>query len=356
MIRFSQGCKWWLGALALLLTFVTPANAKIEAKKGKKYKLTRQHGPWMIMVTSMRGTTTEEHKRAEAAAYDVVYELRLNGIPAYVYKTGAIVDHVESYNRQGQATKKIMAQQRPEVAVLAGNYEDNLENSATGKVAHKTLEFIKRFRPQALEAHARLLDAASEQMSSEFKGANFREKKHYGPLYKAHLAPNPLLTPQEVASRRKDPLLVELNVGQPFSIAENKGRYTLVVATFEGKSTITLSRANELDSVIKAGSLDESGYLAMALANTMRVQRNLPAYAFHDKYRSVVTVGEFNSPDDPKISMYIEQFRAKPKFDQNRRREVTVAEAFKIEGQNGQPDKVWVMDPMPQLIPVPKFK
>lgn len=356
MIRFSQGCKWWLGALALLLISVAPANAKIEAIKGKRYKLTRQHGPWMIMVTSMRGSTNEEHQRAEAAAYDIVYELRLNGIPAYVYKTGAIVDHVESYNRQGQPTKKIVAQQRPEVAVLAGNYEDNLENSSTGKVAHKTLEFIKRFRPQALEAHARLLDAASQQMTSEFKDANFREKRHYGPLYKAHLAPNPLLTPQEVAARRKDPLLVELNVGQPFSIAENKGRYTLIVATFEGKSTITLSRANELDKVIKSGSLDESGYRAMELAATMRAQKNLPAYAFHDKFRSVVTVGSFNSPDDPEIQKYIELFKTKQKVDSNRRREVTVAEAFKVVGENGAPDKVWVMDPMPQLIPVPRFK
>jgi hypothetical protein len=36
-------------------TAITPeAHARIEAEKGKKYKLTKRHGPWMIMVASLR--------------------------------------------------------------------------------------------------------------------------------------------------------------------------------------------------------------------------------------------------------------------------------------------------------------
>ena len=34
------------------------------AIKGKKYSLTKEHGPWMIMVTSVWGETKEQYERA----------------------------------------------------------------------------------------------------------------------------------------------------------------------------------------------------------------------------------------------------------------------------------------------------
>ena len=365
VIRSSQGCMVWLGTLAWLLTAVAPAYAKIEAVKGKKYKLTKAHGPHMIMVTSLKGTTTEEHRAAEEAANELVYELRLKGIPAYVYKRGAIVDRIESVDRRGQASRKIVAQQRPEIAVLAGNYDEIDEETRTGKIANTTLAFIKRFRPVVLKKHAELLDAAAEQINDKFDGAGFKGKQQYGPLYKAFIATNPLLTPQEVAARHKNPLLQKLNLGQENSIAENPGQYTLVVATFEGKSTIKPTRATELDNVIKEGtsqfmkqasSLDDAAYLAWLLAKTMRSQTGKPAYVFHDRFRSVVTVGAFNSPDDPAIKELTDKFKAKYKRDQNTKREVLVAECFKIMGDANTPDKVWVMDPQPQLVPVPRLR
>lgn len=365
MIRIPQGCMVWLGTLAWLLTAVAPADAKIEAVKGKKYKLTKQHGPWMIMVTTLKGTTTEEHKNAEEAANELVYELRLKGIPAYTYKSKAIIEKIDAVNRQGQMSKKIFAQQRPEIAVLAGNYQDTEKDSKSGMVAQKTLEFIKRYRPQVLEEHAKLLDLATEQINNQFEGAGFRGQQQYGPLYKAFIATNPMLTPQEVAARRKNPLLQKLNLGQENSIAENPGRFTLVVATFEGKSTIKQASYGKLDESIdkgtsmfveKGSSLDDAAYLAWALAKTMRAQKGIPAYVFHDKFRSVVTVGSFNSENDPQIAEWTEKFKAKYKRTQDSRREVLVAEAFKILGDERTPDKLWVMDPQPTLIPVPNLK
>lgn len=340
--------------LALLAGAGTPAWGKIEAVQGKRYTLTKQHGPWMIMVTTMRGETREENQRAETAADQLVYELRQKGIPAYVYTQGAIIERVDTVDREGRTGKKIMAARRNEFAVIAGNYD-----SEDNKVAHKTLAFIKRFRPKALEAHTKVLDAVASQMNQTagdelgFKGNN-----NYGPMYKAFLVPNPLLTPEEIASRKKDPLLRSLNLGQENSIAENKGKYTLVVATFSGRDTIKPTRYSELESVMNDGALDRAAKQAWLLAKTMRSQHNLEAYVFHDKYRSVVTVGSFSSEDDPGVRTLIEKFRAKYRVNNDTKQEVLVSESIQIPGEapGAPPVAVWVMDPQPQIIPVPRIR
>lgn len=351
MNRFVQGCLMLSVATASLCGAATPVSAKIATPvKGKVYTLSRQHGPWMIMVTTVTGKTTEEFKKAAEGANQIVFELRQKGIPAYIYKSGAIIERVDSIDRQGRSGKKIYAAQRPEIAILAGNYD-----SADDPVAHKTLEFIKRFRPKALEEHAKALDMVSAQLNTEIaEGTGFKGKSQYGPLYKSFMAPNPMLTPDEIAARRRDPLIRSLNLGHENSIAENKGKFTLVVATFEGKSTIKPARYTELDAVIKSGSLDHAGKQAEVLARTMRAQKNIPAFVYHDKFRSVVTVGSFNSPEDPEIAKAIDMFKAKVKRNDATRQEVLVAESFKVEGRGGE--MVWVMDPNPKLIAVPRIK
>ena len=55
------------------------AAAPIEAVRGKRYRITTRHGPWMIFVASLHGNT------ARGAADSLVYELRKLGIPAYTF-------------------------------------------------------------------------------------------------------------------------------------------------------------------------------------------------------------------------------------------------------------------------------
>ena len=73
----------------LMLLISMNAFGDVEAVKGKKYSLTRKHGPWMVMVAAIRDV--EEERRisdgltASEAADELVYELRKQGIPAYTY-------------------------------------------------------------------------------------------------------------------------------------------------------------------------------------------------------------------------------------------------------------------------------
>ena len=74
----------------LSLSLPKTATARIEAIKGKKYRLTKQHGPWMIMVASL--AEPPDYRRHEGISYleaadRLVYELRRKGLPAYVYSS-----------------------------------------------------------------------------------------------------------------------------------------------------------------------------------------------------------------------------------------------------------------------------
>ena len=84
-----------LAVVASALLAVRPAGA-IENERGKTYKLTEKHGPWMIMVASFRNIREEERKTAglsaEQAAAELVFELREKGIPAYAYSQDGKVE------------------------------------------------------------------------------------------------------------------------------------------------------------------------------------------------------------------------------------------------------------------------
>jgi hypothetical protein len=309
--------------------------ATIEAVKGKRYSLTKQHGPWMIMVTTLNGSTREQQERAMKAADELVHELRSKGIPAYVYAQDAKVERINTLNRMGQEDRRIFAAQRNNIGILAGNY-DNIDD----KVAQRTLKFIKEFQPTVLNKAG---------ITGQGKGA--------GPLNKAFLTTNPMLSPDEVATavRAKDPLVAKLNSGVDHSLLSNPGKYSLVVASFYGKSQVKPTRFAEFEKKL-AGSvnLDQAGMDAWQLCQAMR-QQKLEAWVYHDRFRSIVTVGSFDSPSDPRIEKHRKAFSAKYKKHPETGKDVLVSEAIQVAGSKGQtPLKNWVMDPYPQVIEVPK--
>ena len=72
--------------LGMLTIAGTAHGGNTEAIAGKRYSLTSQHGPWMIMVTSVsdvQGANRKDGMTAWEAADTIVYELRKKGIPAY---------------------------------------------------------------------------------------------------------------------------------------------------------------------------------------------------------------------------------------------------------------------------------
>ncbi|MCA9116012.1 MAG: hypothetical protein KDA79_13075 [Planctomycetaceae bacterium] len=370
-------------AAAVILCFASlssVADARIEAVRGKEYRLTDRHGPWMVMVASFR-EPPEEMKSKEGltpqeAADELVFELRRKGIPAYTYSREDELDRVDTFDRLGRERTRVYTAQQGSVCVLAGNYR-----SSSGDVAKKTLEYIKDFKPQFLSAED---PDFLRQINERQKDSDLRKLKSGGifrrtpgqptPLTGAFLTINPLLDPEKVQQTEQDPLVLSLNSGAKYSLLKNTGRYTLIVASSYVKSTTATAdaagRARERKFTLDVDdNLDEAALSSWQLANYLREgnlplkgiqlpngQRNLEAYVYHDRYRSIVTVGSFDSPDDPRIAMYRKLFGAKVRTNPQNGRDVLVAEVATLPSKDGRNVKTVIFDPNPQVIEVPQHR
>jgi hypothetical protein len=247
---------------------------------------------------------------------------------------------------------------RNQLCVLAGNYP-----SSDNKTAQDTLKYIQNYEPKALA-----------------QGTYKKTPGRKGPLGRAFLALNPLLSPEEVKKLvdSHDPLLLKLNGRGDYNLVENPGKYTVIVASFYGKKqTRVVSRdgAKDLEeafdqalSMKKITSLDQAGIDAWELVQAMHSPQNynkfkqlgVEPYVFHDRHRSIVTVGSFDSPNDPRINAIINTFRAKTKRTADGRQEGLFAEAIQLKKNPNNRDEVpirqWILDPEPQVYEVPRLR
>ena len=332
--------------------FLKKAPQKLETDSGKSYTIDKKRGPWMIMVTSLRGNDPESAANANKAAHELVVELRKKGIPAWTHDQKGELEEIASYDRNGKSVKRFVAEKRNRVCVLAGEYAsiDLDEKDATkakhAKIAQDTLAWIQKYRPKSLE-------------NGNFKPTPGRP----GPLSRAFLTLNPMYTEEEIQqiAYSKDPLLKQLNSDRQFNLLGNPNKYTLTVATFQGSSkhVLAVGDKSERDAIFKFDSmleknitLDKAGQSAWTLVHLLRNQGH-EAYVFHERFRSVVTVGGFNDPNDPRIAKLTEQHGPKMKPDPKSRQPVMTPEIYQIGGNNPQ---IFCLDLAPELMKVPKFK
>lgn len=333
-IRFPTAIFTLMCLAIAVMPPMAPA-ASIEAIQGKRYSLTSKHGPWMIMVTSFWGDTPSQEKAAAEAADQLVFLLRKKGIPAYTYRIDEHQEKVATYDRQGRERMSKYTDQQGMIGVLAGNY-----SGVEDRTAQQTLKFIKKFQPTV--------------------SVSTKDKPRDVPLnlQKAFITRNPVLSDDGIPAKVKDPLVLKLNSGVEHSLLENKGKYTLVVATFNGNSKMKPAQFGDFDKRLERREhvgLDQALIESWELAKTMRAQK-LEAYVYHERFRSIVTVGSFNSPNDPEIKKFYEAFRAKQKQHPTTGADILLAEAIQIPGsaKGDRPLRAWAMDPEPQLIEVPR--
>jgi hypothetical protein len=324
---------------------------RIEAVAGKKYELTKAHGPVMIMVETFRRSANEgaeeDAKTAEQVAHELVFELRSkNNLPAYVYRVNAEDGLIETVDRRGNKDQRKNLHKVESFGVIAGNYP-----SLDDPLAKETLAFVKKLKPQCL---------------SPENGIVWFAKAGQGPFQKAFLTINPLLSPEESKSRmaadaKPDTLLIKLNSAVNYSLLENKGKYTLQVAMFTGRKvmegTVAAQKTNFFD-VERINPLDVAAIDANDLTLALRQHRGREAYVWHDHYHSIVTIGSYDSKTDPEIQKDVELFRAKPKLNPVTNVTEIQPEHMWIEktGKNQDTTRMWAFMPEPLLIPVPQMR
>ena len=82
-------------------------------------------------------------------------------------------------------------------------------------------------------------------------------------------------------------------------------------------------------ALLSASSLETAALESWQLMKTMRTQ-GIEAYIYHDRHRSIVTVGAFDSPNDPNIAKFTKAFMAKDTVNPATKQNVLVAESIQI--------------------------
>lgn len=264
---------------------------RVDADPKKRYWLTEDHGPWLILAATFSGPVGEKQ------AHQLALELRKDlGLPAYVHRQN--YDYTETVEGLGVTSKGEPKKMRylhgtkyDGFAVLVGDFQTVDDPRLT-----KVLDTVKYARPKCLEITG---EQPVAQRMAVFREIQRRispneKQRNKGPMGSAFAARNPLLPEEFFAAKGPDPLVVSMNKDAEFSLLSCKGRYTVQVATFKGASTMKLKEIDALeDSQDVSDRLHQAGEKAHRLAAALR-RKGVEAYEYHDRYQSIVTVGSFD--------------------------------------------------------------
>lgn len=282
---------------------------RVEADPNADYKLNDGNGPWLIIATTFSGEGAEDQAR------ELVLELRKRyNFEAYTHeKTFDFTGTVEGrgLNRFGDQNR--MRYRRDialrEIAVLVGNF-----TSHDDPLGQTTLERIKRITPDSLDPVKRGSTsqtlAALRRVQQEVQQAVIKdddERKTKGPMGKAFISRNPLLPKEFFVQQGVEEFVVRMNEPARYSLLKCPGKYTLKVATFNGKIVLDQKKVQALQTGQETmkSNLIEAAEKAELLTEALRA-KGYEAYSFHDRYSSIVTVGSFNSTGTPRADGKIE--------------------------------------------------
>jgi hypothetical protein len=188
-------------------------------------------------------------------------------------------------------------------AVLVGGYAD--ENAA-----HRALTAIRKLNPpdpNKVKVDTKYVAHLNKEETKVLKG----EEVYVNPFPRAFLCRNPAAKGQSPAEKSQEPfditVLKRLNADEPLTLLNCKKPITLAIKEFR-TYTVIQDRERErsvletLGFKTRAGEgIDQAAHDAHNLAETLR-RLKIDAYALHTKFSSIVTVGGFDSLEDPNLA------------------------------------------------------
>jgi hypothetical protein len=249
------------------------------------YMLSKENGPFMVLAYSFRGPD------APRQALALVLELRnKEHLPAYIllpkkYPGRSMIRGVPpqapQFAQKDDVSLPELLRTLDEAAVLVGNEK-------TTKDAFDLMHKVKKLHPVCIDG--------VPQMWHVRKGKG---------LSRAITTTNPFVPAEELFPRVPDVMISTMNDG-PHNIRYCPGRYTLPIADFRGRSSFDPEKDSRFSSGLLASKSpletahDDAERLAQALSRDREIQKlGVQPYVYHDRFSSRVTIGSFNSPNDP---------------------------------------------------------
>jgi hypothetical protein len=193
-----------------------------------------------------------------------------------------------------------------QIAVLVGPFQ-------TDKDAREALETLRKWPSPK---NPNLMDSAAYVHQGR-DGKPVAMAGHLNPYLTAHVVPNPAVQhsqPIEIGAG-VDPFIVKLNEGRPYSLLKATKGWTLGVKSFCAPVQI-VSKDSSSDTgimgrlglskgadVLKAGA--EQAEQLVAALRAMKDAEGRPlgleAFVLHTRNASLVTIGQFDGPNDPAL-------------------------------------------------------
>jgi hypothetical protein len=280
----------------------------------KDILVTREVGPWMILIISYAGP------EGPIWARDMVRVLREQfKLPAYVFNYGA-----EEKRKEYVRVKGIIDQQKQALkdkdlppdtplrvrhlridehcGVLLGGYATQ---EAALKVRDHLKNNVKFPDPDKVKVKLEVQFYERQDDAPDTPQRPKKEAAYVNPFTRALVVPNPAIKLEkppvwDIAALRR------MNAEEDFSLLKCKRNYTLVIKQFNLPS-ITAHRSETQsgfwDSFGMGKKKDQIDAVAETAHNLVEGLRKskLEAYVLHTKYYSLVTVGGFDSKDDPNM-------------------------------------------------------
>lgn len=272
--------------------------------------VTASQGPAMICVHWYSGP------EAPAMARQMVMELRDHyRLPAYVFNHGA-----EERRKEDERARAIVEQQREffrqkglpldtplrvrrmrieeQCAVLVGGYKDD-------ETARRALDGIRKLDMPGTVREK--LNTTIYQVFDE-KTGKVSTQERVNPFTKAFVVRNPAVKFERPREWDQPDLaaLHNFNRGEDYSLLTCKKPFTLVIKQFTTASAVQpRSSVGTFLETLGLGKtndgIDTAAQNAHNLAELMRKSFQLEAYVLHTRYSSMVSVGGFDGPDDPRL-------------------------------------------------------
>jgi hypothetical protein len=282
-------------------------------------------GPWMICVKSYSGP--DSRKLAEALAAEI---RQTHNAGAYLFEWGSEERQKEEARRQ-KARQALQEAQAPFLEARA---------KAMADAAAKGIEFIDtpvkvrvpivRYPEQwavllggfpDMDAARKALDAVrkwpapkdTRLMDQAFISRPGQPEAAYiNPFAAAMTAPNPAIRRRtEGQTPEIDPAVVKLNEAEELSLLNARKPWTLMVKRFVVPTHVQ-GKADDGTVFDKLFGKDDGARwleitatnartLAEALRNEKMKPRPFEAFVLHNRTESLVTVGQFDGPEDPEL-------------------------------------------------------
>lgn len=268
-------------------------------------ELKAEHGPWMILATTVSGD--DAATRAAALAEELRIDLRL---PCYVMEK-TIGDNQTLATRERVRTDRYGNLQPSQLeikyaneqtisayAVLVGEF-----NSTEDPRIKDALQRVRVAKPRALVETSIPADAEDDSnwivkryRSVLWSRTDREANQQKGPMGAAFVTRNPLLPDDYFQAPVLDEFVEGLNREKliNYSLLDCPGRFTVRVASFRGNEVTDFgngARASQLNDEKQA--LVRAGDQAHDLTEALR-KKGKEAYEFHDRFGSYVTIGSFD--------------------------------------------------------------